>query len=180
MLAKLSVDQALIKAKSYVKKGEVAEAEKIYLSILKNFSKNQRALKGLASLNHVKGKNNSKGLPQEIINELLKLHNKGDSSSVFHRSQILTKQYPNSFILWNIFGVSAAQLNKFEEAIDAFKKSISLKPDYAEAYNNLGNVLKDQGKLDEAINAYKNSISITPIVQRLIAIGVLFFIIKES
>ena len=51
MLAKLSVDQALIKAKSYAKKGEVAEAEKIYLSILKNFSKNQRALKGLASLN---------------------------------------------------------------------------------------------------------------------------------
>ena len=162
MLAKLSVDQALMKAKSYAKKGEVAEAEKIYLSILKNFSKNQRALKGLASLNHVKGKNDSKGLPQEIINELLKLLNKGDSSSVFHRSQILTKQYPDSFILWNIFGVSAAQLNKFEKAIDAFKKSISLKPDYAEAYNNLGNVLKDQGKLDEAINAYKNSISINP------------------
>ena len=32
----------------------------------------------------------------------------------------------------------------------------------AEAYNNLGNVLKDQGKLDEAINAYKNSISLKP------------------
>ena len=28
MLAKLSVDQALIKAKSYAKNGEVAEAEK--------------------------------------------------------------------------------------------------------------------------------------------------------
>ena len=162
MLVKLSVDQALIKAKSYAKKGEVAEAEKIYLSILKNFSKNQRALKGLASLNHVKGKNDSKGLPQEIINELLKLLNKGDSSSVFHRSQILTKQYPDSFILWNIFGVSAAQLNKFEKAIEAFKKSISIKPNYAEAYNNLGNVLKDQGKLDEAINAYKKYISIVP------------------
>ena len=48
MLAKLSVDQALMKANSFAKKGEIAEAEKIYKSILNTFSKNQRALKGLS------------------------------------------------------------------------------------------------------------------------------------
>ena len=30
-------------------------------------------------------------------------------------------------------------------------KAIKLKPDFAEAYSNLGNALKDQGKLEEAI-----------------------------
>ena len=40
--------------------------------------------------------------------------------------------------------------NKLEEAIEAYNKALSIKPDYAEAYNNMGNALKDQGKLEEA------------------------------
>ena len=31
------------------------------------------------------------------------------------------------------------------------KKTISLNPDYTQAYNNLGIVLKEQGNVDEAI-----------------------------
>ena len=49
-----------------------------------------------------------------------------------------------------------------DEAVEAYKTSISLKPDYAEAYSNMGVVLKNQGKLDEAIEAYKKSISLKP------------------
>ena len=51
---------------------------------------------------------------------------------------------------------------KLDEAIEAYNKAISLKPDYAYAYYNLGNVLKDQGKLDEAIEAYNKAISLKP------------------
>ena len=51
---------------------------------------------------------------------------------------------------------------KLEEAIEAYKKALSLKPDYADAYNNMGNALKDQGKLEEAIEAYKKALSIKP------------------
>ena len=42
-----------------------------------------------------------------------------------------------------------------DEAIEAYKKSISLKPDFAEVYSNMGVTLKNQGKLEEAIEAYK-------------------------
>ena len=35
---------------------------------------------------------------------------------------------------------------------------MTIKPDYADAFNNLGNVLKDQGGLEEAIEAYKKAI----------------------
>jgi tetratricopeptide (TPR) repeat protein len=49
-----------------------------------------------------------------------------------------------------------------EEAIEAYNKALSLKPDYAEAYNNMGNALKDQGKLEEAIEAYKKALSLKP------------------
>jgi tetratricopeptide (TPR) repeat protein len=34
-----------------------------------------------------------------------------------------------------------------------------MKPDYAEAYNNMGIALQDQGKLDEAIESYNKALS---------------------
>jgi len=46
--------------------------------------------------------------------------------------------------------------------VEAYTKAITLKPDYAEAYSNMGNVLKNQGKLDEAVEAYTKAISIKP------------------
>src|SRR5258708_3678378 len=44
-----------------------------------------------------------------------------------------------------------------EEAIAACHKALQIKPDYAEAHNNLGNALRDQGRLDEAISAYRTA-----------------------
>ena len=38
-MAKLSVDQALLKAKSHVKKGKIEEAQKLYQMVLKAFSR---------------------------------------------------------------------------------------------------------------------------------------------
>ena len=43
---------------------------------------------------------------------------------------------------------------KLEQAPEAYKKALSVKPDYAEAYLNIGNTLKEQGKLEEVIKVY--------------------------
>ena len=51
---------------------------------------------------------------------------------------------------------------KLDEAIQAFTNAISIKPNFAEAYYNMGLGFKEQGKLDEAIEAYTNAISIKP------------------
>ena len=64
--------------------------------------------------------------------------------------------------LYNILGTSRQQLGKLEEAIDAFKKAVSIKPDYVEAHYNMGNALQEQGKLEEAIEAYKKALSKKP------------------
>ena len=50
---------------------------------------------------------------------------------------------------------------KLEEAIEAYNKVLSIKPD-TDAYYNMGNALKEQGKLEEAVEAYKKAISIKP------------------
>jgi protein O-GlcNAc transferase len=39
---------------------------------------------------------------------------------------------------------------------------LELKPDYAEAHNNLGNALNDQGKLDEAVACYRRALELKP------------------
>ena len=49
------------------------------------------------------------------------------------------------------WGVLLQDQGKLEEAIANYRQALRLKPDYAEAYNNLGNALQDQGKLEEAV-----------------------------
>jgi tetratricopeptide (TPR) repeat protein len=60
-------------------------------------------------------------------------------------------------------GVTLKDQGKLDEAIDAYIKALSIKPEYAETYYNMGNALKDQGKLDEAIEAYTKALSIKPV-----------------
>ena len=42
------------------------------------------------------------------------------------------------------------------------KKAIQINPNYQAAYNNLGNVLKDQGDLTTAIDCFKIAIKLNP------------------
>ena len=76
-MAKLSVDQALLKAKSHAKKGEFEEAQKLYQTVLQAFPKNKRAQKGLAALNKPKQSAATQGPPQDTINQLVNLYNQG-------------------------------------------------------------------------------------------------------
>ena len=51
---------------------------------------------------------------------------------------------------------------KLKEAIKAYKKALAIKPDYAEAHNNMGNAFKEQSNLEEAIEAYNKALAIKP------------------
>jgi Flp pilus assembly protein TadD len=48
------------------------------------------------------------------------------------------------------------------EAIDAYKKTILLNPNYADAYCNMGVALNQKGNVDEAIELYNKALSIKP------------------
>ena len=161
-MAKISIDQALLKAKSHAKKGEIEEATKLYQSVLQAFPKNMRAQQGLAALSKPKTDETSQTPPQDVIDQLLALYNRGHLSDVVEQAQVLTEQYPEHFL----FGMSWVLPTKAwvgrTDAASAFKRVTELNPTYADGFNNLGVTLKDQGKLDEAIAAYNKALSIKP------------------
>ena len=161
-MAKLSVDQTLSKAKSYARKGETEEAQKLYQAVLQAFPKNGRAQKGLNALNKPILLNSTQSPPQETINQLIALYNQGQLAAVVEQAQALKRQYPNAPVIWNFLGAAAAQTGQIDQAINAFKRVIAINPDYAEAHNNMGNVLMDQGKPEEAIEAYRKALSLKP------------------
>jgi len=47
-------------------------------------------------------------------------------------------------------------------AVDLIQRAIALRPNYAEAHNNLGNALRDNGQLDEAVAACRQAIALRP------------------
>ncbi len=161
-MAKLSVDLALLKAKSHARKGKIDEAQKLYNDVLQAFPKNKRAQQGLADLNKPKQHNAKQSPPHETINQLINCYNQGQFAAVVEQANILTAQYPGAFLVWNILGAAYKGLGLVQAASDAFKKVTDLNPTYAEGFSNLGVTLKEQGKLDEATEAYQKALSLKP------------------
>ena len=59
-------------------------------------------------------------------------------------------------------GAKAQIAGNYTQAESIWRRVIQLDPNNVGAYNNLGNVLKDQGKLEEAIFAYRQAIQLNP------------------
>ena len=161
-LAKLSVDKALLKAKSHTKKGEIEYAKKLYQAVLQAFPKNKRAQQGLAALNIPEQPKDTQSQPQDAINQLIQLYNQGHLATVVERAQTLTEQYPEAFIIWNVLGAANKRLGRVQAASEAFKKVTELNPAYADGFNNLGVTLQEQGKLEEAIASLYKALSLKP------------------
>ena len=136
-MAKLAVDQALLKAKSHAKKGDIEEAQKLYKKVLQAFPKNKRAQKGLDALKKLKKSTAYQTPPQEISNQLSNLYNQGQLKAVVEQANLLTALYPEALFVWNMLGIATAQTGQIDKAITAFQRVIAIKPDYPDAYLSL-------------------------------------------
>jgi tetratricopeptide (TPR) repeat protein len=75
-------------------------------------------------------------------------------------AQILGKQLsPQDYVLR---GNAEFSKNNYESAIAAYDKAISLKPDYALAWNNKGLALTEMSRKEEALAAFEKAIAIKP------------------
>ena len=146
-MVKLSVDKALLKAKSHAKKGEIEEAQKLYQAVLQAFPKNKRAQQGLAALSKPKQPAATQGPPQETINQLLNLYNQGQLTTAIEQATVVLQQFPNSSFLYNICGAVYKELGQLDASVEAYSKAIAIRPENAQFYSNMGVALQEQGKL---------------------------------
>ena len=99
---------------------------------------------------------------QPILENLITNFSNERFDYVFKEVNKLLSDYPKSFKLWNILGAINTQIHKTQDAMQCYEKAIELRPDYAEAHNNLGNLLNTEGQHEKAIISYEKALEIEP------------------
>ena len=161
-MAKLSVDQTLSKAKSYARKGEIEEAQKLYQNVLQAFPKNGRAQKGLDDLRQHHAPTTTQNPPQELLHRLLGHYQNGRFNDAEKLAVFMTQEFPRHQFAWKVLGAVLGATGRSSEAADANQTAVALSPKDAAAHNNLGNTLKELGRFDDAVISYKRAIALKP------------------
>jgi tetratricopeptide (TPR) repeat protein len=100
--------------------------------------------------------------PQDQLQPIINLYSQGQLQQALSHATKMLDQFPDSVILYNIFGAANAGLKQFDAAIDGYKQALKIEPDFAEAYCNMGIALKNKGDLDAAIDSYQKALKIKP------------------
>jgi len=130
--------QQLISLLEHYQSGRFSEAEKLAISITKDFPKHQFAWKLLGA---IFGQTNRK------------------SEAVYAQQRAILLS-PQDFETHSNLGITLQKIGRLEEAVASYKKAISLNPNYAEANYNLGITFQDLGRLEEAVISYKKAIAL--------------------
>ena len=125
---------------NHYQNGRSDEAEKLAMSMTRQFPKYQFGWKVLGALLKQTGR---------VI----------DSLTAMQKSVQLAPQDAEAH---SNLGVTLQELGRLDEAEASYTQAIALKPDYAEAHYNLGITLKELGRLDEAEASYKQAIALKP------------------
>ena len=96
------------------------------------------------------------------ISHLVNLCNeKSFDKALIEFKSLITKNIKDP-ILYNLGGVINVSLKNFEDAIDCFSKSLKINPNYAEANNNMGALLKTIGRTKDSVSYFEKAINIKP------------------
>jgi tetratricopeptide (TPR) repeat protein len=161
ILDTIKLDKALRLAKQKSKDGQLEEAKNIYEDILQKFSKNKEALSELRLLAG-DATVEPQDPPSEQLQSIINLYTQGQLQQALSHTTQMLEGFPNSVVLYNIAGASNVGLMQFDDAIDCYKQMLRIKPDYAEAYYNMGVALKNKGNLEAAIDSYRQALKIKP------------------
>jgi protein O-mannosyl-transferase len=82
-----------------------------------------------------------------------------DSITLFTHATQVTK---NNYLAYNNLGHWLDNKGKVDEALENYRKSIEINPNYDEAQNNIGYVLAKKGKPEESIPYYFASLRLNP------------------
>jgi tetratricopeptide (TPR) repeat protein len=160
-MAKLAIEQALLKARSLARKGEISAARQLYETLLTRFPKNMRVRRELAALvDRNPSASHASLIPQ--LKRMASQLNRDEVKAVEEGAAGLLEKHRESAELWNIYGTASARVGNLEQAEHAFRESINLQPNQEDALGNLASIYTEKNELDAAIDYYQRAISVTP------------------
>jgi tetratricopeptide (TPR) repeat protein len=161
-------------ALAFHQKGDFAQAQRLYLDILKHQPKHADALHLLGVIAYQK-KNNQRAV--DLITKAIEVNPNNPIFYLNHGNALLANKQPqvaissykqaisrkNNYVeAYTNLGSALRQLRQFEVAIENYNQAIRLKPDHIDAYLNRGNTLQELSRFKEAIEDYNKVISINP------------------
>jgi len=122
------------------KSGNLAEAERLYVTALALDSHNFTAL-------HMLG----------VI--ALQTGRPGEADGLIARARAID---PASSLACVNHGNALQQLKRHSEAVSCYDRAIELDPDLPEAFSNRGNALRAMGRVEEALHSFQRSVVLRP------------------
>jgi len=154
--------------------GRYDDAEKLAVSITRQFPEHQFSWKVLGILFGQKGstaealnanQNAVKLAPQDaeahnnLAITLAELKRLDEAQASYKKAIELKSDFPEAY---NNRGAVLLELNSLEDARFCFTRAIELKPEFAEAHNHLGLALKHLEQLEEGVESFRRAIALNP------------------
>lgn len=156
----MSVEAVMIKARSAEKRGDLAEATRLYHSVLERFPNNARARKGLEQV--AGNRDAAEAPPEPTIERIANLYRQGRMADVAAEAETLLGEYPRSAFLHNILSAAWLTLGQPAKAEEALRRALASEVRQPALYSNLGMALASQGRHEEAVEAYRNAVAADP------------------
>lgn len=63
---------------------------------------------------------------------------------------------------WRLLGLSQGKQNRFDDAVESYRRAVALRPDFFDAWFNLANAVRSTGNLAEAVLTYDRALALSP------------------
>lgn len=174
--SKLTVAQALDRARMLLSRGDVLVAEPVLTSILKAKPEEPGALHLLGSLRNMQGQFRvALELLEQAVRHLpldpapwndlglvyAKLNRDDDAMEAYRRSIALADHTPLAAKSWDNLGRLLLKVDVME-AEQAFRQATQIAPDFGLGWYGLAQALVNQGRLDEALQTAAKAVRLMP------------------
>jgi Flp pilus assembly protein TadD len=141
------LEASMIKARNAEKRGDFAEAERLYDAVLQKFPRNARARRGLDEVfkRRAMAQLKTDAPPQAQLDRLIDSYRQGQMIQVVAQAEMLLQAHPRDAFTHNLLGAAYLTLNMPAEAETALRLAHSQGIRMPAICNNLGMALADQG-----------------------------------
>jgi predicted TPR repeat methyltransferase len=167
-------DELLQQAQRLHRAGDISEAWRLYVEILRNEPQNFEAHQALGVISFQGGRFNQ---AQELLGEAVRLNSRSLECLGLRGVALLHLQRhqealacfnnalsirPDSVEALSNRALAYLELNRFEEALDEFETIFRIDPAHAMSWSNRGNVLVAMRRFEEAVASYDRALALRP------------------